>query len=94
MPTSEQIKSLIRSHFEGDEERFLTVALQIAIPYRRYAVILKYLALSLFAYVITMFLVDQDWGAVAASLAAHTSAGCRAGRAAPAAPRRTPSGRR
>lgn len=30
MPTSEQIKAMIRSHFEGDAERFLTVALQIA----------------------------------------------------------------
>ncbi len=30
MATSEQIKALIRSHFEGDGERFLTVTLQIA----------------------------------------------------------------
>lgn len=30
MATSEQIKALIRSHCEGDTERFITVALQIA----------------------------------------------------------------
>ena len=30
MATSEQIKALIRSHFEDDPERFVTVALQIA----------------------------------------------------------------
>ncbi len=30
MATSEQLKSLIRSHFEEDSERFVTVALQIA----------------------------------------------------------------
>jgi SpoVK/Ycf46/Vps4 family AAA+-type ATPase len=30
MATSKQIKALIRSHFEGNPERFLTVALQIA----------------------------------------------------------------
>jgi SpoVK/Ycf46/Vps4 family AAA+-type ATPase len=30
MATSEQIKALIRSHYEGDKERFITVALQIA----------------------------------------------------------------
>ena len=30
MATAEQIKSLIRSHFEDDPERFVTVALQIA----------------------------------------------------------------
>lgn len=30
MATSEQIKALIRSHFEDDPERFATIALQIA----------------------------------------------------------------
>ena len=30
MATSEQVKALIRSHYEGDSERFVTVALQIA----------------------------------------------------------------
>lgn len=30
MPTAEQIKSLIRSHFSSDQERFLTIALQVA----------------------------------------------------------------
>jgi SpoVK/Ycf46/Vps4 family AAA+-type ATPase len=30
MPTAEQLKSLIRSHFSNDQERFLTIALQVA----------------------------------------------------------------
>ena len=44
---------------------FLIVFLQILVPYRRYAKVLKYLALSLFAYVIASFFVSADWGAVA-----------------------------
>lgn len=30
MPTAEQLKSLIRSHFSHDQDRFLTIALQVA----------------------------------------------------------------
>ena len=30
MATAEQIKSLIRSHFDDDRERFITIALQLA----------------------------------------------------------------
>jgi len=30
MATAEQLKSLIRSHFSGDRERFRTIALQLA----------------------------------------------------------------
>lgn len=37
------------------------VILQVLIPYHIYANILKYLTLSLFAYVITAFIVQQDW---------------------------------
>ena len=47
---------------------FLTVislGLQIAVPYQRYAPVLKILAFTLFAYVITVFLVPQDWAAIA-----------------------------
>jgi NRAMP (natural resistance-associated macrophage protein)-like metal ion transporter len=40
------------------------VLLVIFIPYRRYAQILKWLALTLIAYPITTFLVGQDWGMV------------------------------
>jgi NRAMP (natural resistance-associated macrophage protein)-like metal ion transporter len=39
----------------------LSVLLQIWIPYRKYAGILKWLALSLFAYVGTAFVVRIDW---------------------------------
>lgn len=42
-----------------------TVCLQVFVPYHRYAQFLKYLALSLFAYVVTVFVVKQDWSAVA-----------------------------
>lgn len=39
----------------------ICVLLQVLIPYHVYANILKYLTLSLFAYVITAFVVQQDW---------------------------------
>ena len=40
------------------------VLLQIFVPYRHYAKILKWLAIVLFAYPITAFLVGQNWGHV------------------------------
>lgn len=43
----------------------LIVLLQVFIPYRRYAKILKYLAFTLLAYVAASFFVKADWGAVA-----------------------------
>ena len=39
--------------------------MEILIPYRKYSEILKWLGLSLVVYVITAFLVKQDWKAVA-----------------------------
>ncbi len=45
----------------------LSLGLQIAIPYHKYAPILKFFAFSLLAYVITVILVDQDWTAIARS---------------------------
>ncbi len=41
----------------------LCVGLQLFIPYRRYAAILKWLTLSLFAYVGVVLLVTVDWPA-------------------------------
>jgi NRAMP (natural resistance-associated macrophage protein)-like metal ion transporter len=41
----------------------VSLLLQIFIPYHRYAWILKFLTLSLLAYVGTLFLVKIDWGA-------------------------------
>jgi len=38
-----------------------SLALQILVPYPAYARILKYLTLSLFAYVVVTFVVDQPW---------------------------------
>jgi Mn2+/Fe2+ NRAMP family transporter len=37
------------------------VVMQITVPYKQYAKILKWLALALFAYPITAFLVGQPW---------------------------------
>lgn len=45
----------------------LTLVLEIFVSYPRYAKILKYLTLSLFAYVITALVVHQDWGKIAVS---------------------------
>ena len=42
----------------------LSLALQIFIPFPRYAPILKMLTLSLFAYVATVFIVHVPWGEV------------------------------
>lgn len=43
----------------------LIVSMEIFIPYKRYAGILKWLGLSLAVYVITAFMVKQDWKAIA-----------------------------
>jgi len=45
-----------------------TVLLQIFVPYRRLAPILKWLTLSLFVYVAAAFTVDIPWGRVARDL--------------------------
>ena len=42
----------------------ISLALQIFLPYRKYAKYLKYLALFLFSYVASAFLVGLDWGEV------------------------------
>ena len=39
----------------------LTLVLEVFVSYKTYAKFLKYLTLSLFAYVITAFIVKQDW---------------------------------
>jgi len=38
------------------------LALEVLIPYRRYAKVLKWLTLVLVAYVVTAFMVTEDWG--------------------------------
>lgn len=40
------------------------LALEIFVPYEKYAAYLKFLTFSLFAYVITVFIVKQDWGQI------------------------------
>ncbi len=39
----------------------VSVVLQISIPYQKYAAVLKWPTLSLFAYVATVFVVEIDW---------------------------------
>jgi NRAMP (natural resistance-associated macrophage protein)-like metal ion transporter len=43
---------------------FLSLGLQLFIPYRRYARFLTVLTLSLFAYVAVMFMIPLDWHAI------------------------------
>lgn len=40
------------------------LALEIVLPYRRYARILRWLTLSLLAYVLMLFVIDVDWSQV------------------------------
>ncbi|QQS22422.1 divalent metal cation transporter [Candidatus Saccharibacteria bacterium] len=40
------------------------VIMQVTVPYKQYAKILKWLAIALFAYPVTAFLVGQPWGEV------------------------------
>ncbi|MCL4386932.1 MAG: divalent metal cation transporter [Patescibacteria group bacterium] len=44
------------------------IALEIGFSYHRYAKILKWLTLSLFAYIITGFVIRPDWGMVLKSI--------------------------
>jgi Mn2+/Fe2+ NRAMP family transporter len=44
------------------------LTLELSLPYHRYARILRWLALSLVAYVIVLFTVHIDWGSVGSSL--------------------------
>lgn len=45
-----------------------SLLLQVFVPYERYARVLKWLTLALFAYVVVAFVVPVDWLAVARSL--------------------------
>ncbi len=42
----------------------ITLVLEIFVSYQKYARFLKYLTLSLFAYVATAFVIKQDWGEI------------------------------
>jgi Mn2+/Fe2+ NRAMP family transporter len=44
------------------------LGLELTLPYHRYARVLRWLALSLLAYVVVLAMVDVDWDAVASSL--------------------------
>jgi NRAMP (natural resistance-associated macrophage protein)-like metal ion transporter len=52
----------------------LMLALEVYVPYPVYARVLKYLTLSLLAYVVTAFIVKEDWGMILhATLVPHIS---------------------
>ena len=53
-----------RSHFHSIAFGVVTVLLQVFVPYRKLAPILKWLTLFLFAYVIAVFLVRVPWAQV------------------------------
>jgi NRAMP (natural resistance-associated macrophage protein)-like metal ion transporter len=44
------------------------LGLELFLPYHRYARVLRWLALSLLAYVVVLIIVDVDWGDVVSSL--------------------------
>jgi NRAMP (natural resistance-associated macrophage protein)-like metal ion transporter len=46
----------------------ITVLLEVFVPYDRYSSILRFLALSILAYVAELFVIHVDWGTVAAGL--------------------------
>ncbi|MCW1949116.1 MAG: divalent metal cation transporter [Candidatus Shapirobacteria bacterium] len=46
----------------------LIILMEVFVPYKRYSGILKWLGLSLSVYIITAFMVKQDWGAIAFDL--------------------------
>jgi NRAMP (natural resistance-associated macrophage protein)-like metal ion transporter len=45
----------------------IVILLEVFVPYKTYARILKWLALALLAYPVTAFLVHQNWGTIAAA---------------------------
>ena len=53
-----------RSHFHSIAFGVMTVLLQVFVPYRKLAPVLKWLTLFLFAYVIAVFLVRVPWAQV------------------------------
>lgn len=55
-------------HFHAVVFGVLTVLLQVFVPYRRLAPILKWLTLSLFVYVLAVFTVQVPWSRVAHDL--------------------------
>jgi NRAMP (natural resistance-associated macrophage protein)-like metal ion transporter len=42
----------------------LTLVLEVFVSYQVYAKVLKYLTMSLFTYIVAVFIVKQDWGAI------------------------------
>jgi NRAMP (natural resistance-associated macrophage protein)-like metal ion transporter len=51
------------------------LALEVFVPYERYTLILRWLALSILAYVIELLVIDVDWSEVAAGFVPTLRAG-------------------
>src|SRR5262249_19099474 len=60
----------------------IMLVLELALPYRRYSMVLRWLVLSLLTYVIVLALVDVDWGEVARNAVVPHLVGGSAGVAA------------
>jgi NRAMP (natural resistance-associated macrophage protein)-like metal ion transporter len=63
---AEAAKLLVPVHYGTAVVMFalLLIGLEIVVPYRRYAPILKWLTISLFAYVVTCIIATRNWPAV------------------------------
>ena len=60
---------------------FLTLGLQVFVPYHRYVHFLKWLTLSLLAYAAVLFTVHVPWGEVARrTVWPHFKLECQCGR--------------
>ncbi|WP_028104693.1 NRAMP family divalent metal transporter [Pseudoduganella violaceinigra] len=55
-----------RAHWHALGFGLLSVLLQVFVPYRRYARLLKWMTLALLAYAATVLVIDVPWRAVAA----------------------------
>ncbi len=53
----------------------IMVLLEVFVPYERYALILRWLALSILGYVAELFIIHVDWGAVLAGLVPSFASG-------------------
>jgi NRAMP (natural resistance-associated macrophage protein)-like metal ion transporter len=68
MATSAEMLTGVRFHVWLVFFAFASVALQIFVPYRKYASILKYFAFTLLAYLATLLFVHVDWKATLSAL--------------------------
>lgn len=68
MGAAGEMVSGVDSHILTVVLALLSLALQLFVPYRRYATLLKWLTLALLAYVAVLLFVKLDWGQVVRGL--------------------------